>query len=69
MVIVITGPIASGKSMIGRRLARELAAAGFRPVVIDLDMLYDLQLHEAGLARDEAALGPHRIRTIECAGG
>jgi adenylylsulfate kinase-like enzyme len=41
MVIVITGPIASGKSTIARELARELGRAGVPVAVIDLDDVHD----------------------------
>ena len=39
MVIVITGPIASGKSTVARALCRELAGLGVRVAVIDLDVI------------------------------
>ena len=39
MVIVITGPIASGKSTVARELQRELARVDTRSAVIDLDHL------------------------------
>ncbi len=42
MVIVITGPIASGKSTIARELARELERTHGRVAVIDLDQVYDM---------------------------
>jgi len=42
MVIVITGPIASGKSTVARDLARELERTDLRVAVIDLDMLYGM---------------------------
>jgi adenylylsulfate kinase-like enzyme len=42
MVIVITGPIASGKSTIARELARELKRPPMRVAVIDLDLLYEM---------------------------
>jgi adenylylsulfate kinase-like enzyme len=42
MVIVITGPIASGKSTVARELARELERAHVRVAVIDLDLLHDM---------------------------
>ena len=42
MVIVITGPIASGKSTIARALADELARRDVRSAVIDLDVLHDM---------------------------
>jgi adenylylsulfate kinase-like enzyme len=62
-VIVITGPIASGKSTIARELARELARAGVPVAVIDLDDVHDRLAREGpetaeatwALARREAA--------------
>jgi shikimate kinase len=41
MVIVIAGPIASGKSTIARAVARELERRGVRVAVIDLDVVHD----------------------------
>jgi adenylylsulfate kinase-like enzyme len=41
VVIVITGPIASGKSTVARELARELERTGVRVAVIDLDLVHD----------------------------
>lgn len=41
-VVVITGPIASGKSTMARELARELERMGIRTAVIDLDLVYDM---------------------------
>jgi predicted kinase len=42
MVIVITGPIASGKSTVARALYHELAGLDVRVAVIDLDILEDM---------------------------
>ena len=42
MVIVITGPIASGKSTVARALFHELAALDVRMAVIDLDIIEDM---------------------------
>ena len=42
MLIVITGPIASGKSTVARALAHELAQVDVRAAVIDLDVLEDM---------------------------
>jgi adenylylsulfate kinase-like enzyme len=41
VVIVITGPIASGKSTVARELARELELNDVRAEVIDLDLVHD----------------------------
>ena len=53
IVIVITGPIASGKSTIARELARELGRAGVPVAVIDLDDVHDT-LARDGRTNDEA---------------
>ena len=42
MLIVITGPIASGKSTVARALAHELARVDTRAAVIDLDILEEM---------------------------
>lgn len=54
MVIVITGPIASGKSAVAREVARQLEAAGVRAEVIDLDLVHD-QLTTPGSTSDESS--------------
>jgi adenylylsulfate kinase-like enzyme len=54
MVIVITGPIASGKSAVALELARELAGTDVPAPVIDLDVVHD-QLVTGGSASDDAA--------------
>jgi adenylylsulfate kinase-like enzyme len=51
MVIVITGPIASGKSTVAKELACELEHAHVRVEVIDLDLVHDR------LIADGATLG------------
>jgi adenylylsulfate kinase-like enzyme len=70
VVIVITGPIASGKSTIARELARELEHIDVRAAVIDLDLVYD-QLTANGstsedstwtLARRETAIVANAFR-------
>ncbi|HEX5822896.1 MAG TPA: AAA family ATPase [Candidatus Limnocylindrales bacterium] len=53
MVIVITGPIASGKSTISRELARELERTHDRVAVIDLDVVHD-GLVPGGSTSDDA---------------
>jgi predicted kinase len=64
MVIVITGPIASGKSTIARELARELERAHVRVAVIDLDLLHDM-LATDGPADDATwALARHAAATL-----
>jgi hypothetical protein len=42
VVIVITGPIASGKTTVARALFHELAEIGLQAAVIDLDILEDM---------------------------
>ena len=43
VLIVISGPIASGKSSLARGVARELRREGVATAVVDLDQLYDMQ--------------------------
>jgi predicted kinase len=45
MLVLINGPIASGKSTVARALAGELEAVGRKVAVIDLDLLYDMLAH------------------------
>jgi len=61
MVIVITGPIASGKSTVARELARSLEAVGVPAAVIDLDLVHN-ELIATGSTADEStwALARHR---------
>ena len=54
MLIVITGPIASGKSTIATELAGQLERAGVRSAVIDLDLVRD-RLIEEGVAADASS--------------
>jgi Adenylylsulphate kinase len=42
IVVVITGPIASGKSTLGRAVAMELAGRGSDAAVVDLDLVYEM---------------------------
>lgn len=42
IVVVITGPIASGKSTLGRAVAVELARHGSDSAVVDLDLVYEM---------------------------
>ena len=42
IVVVITGPIASGKSTLGRAVAVELASRELDSAVIDLDLVYEM---------------------------
>lgn len=52
MVIVITGPIASGKSTISREIARELERDHVRVAVIDLDLVHDSLLPDGSTSDD-----------------
>jgi cytidylate kinase len=54
IVVVITGPIASGKSTLGRAVAVELAARGFASAVIDVDLVYEMLDPGRGSKDDEA---------------
>jgi adenylylsulfate kinase-like enzyme len=54
VLIVISGPIASGKSTVARELARDLEQIAVRTAVIDLDLLHD-QLIADGAASDDSS--------------
>ena len=41
-VVVISGPIASGKSTVGRAVAVELSGLGFDAAIVDLDLVYEI---------------------------
>jgi hypothetical protein len=53
IVVVITGPIASGKSTLGRAIAVELAARGSDSAVVDLDLVYEMLDPSLGPKTDE----------------
>ena len=59
MVIVITGPIASGKSTVALELARELERTQVRLAVIDLDLVYDSITPDKAASGDAWALARH----------
>jgi len=42
IVVVITGPIASGKSTLGRAVAIEFSARGLDSAAVDLDLVYEM---------------------------
>jgi predicted kinase len=42
MLVVVSGPIASGKSTLARAVAREFEARGFRAAAVDLDLVYEM---------------------------
>jgi len=42
MVIVICGPIASGKSTVARAVARSFEHLGTQAAVVDLDLVYEM---------------------------
>ena len=65
MVIVITGPIASGKSTVARVLAQELVGRNVRVAVIDLDILEDmLTAHGSESDADTWNLARHAASTL-----
>ncbi len=66
VVIVITGPIASGKSTVAKALARELDLIEVRVAVIDLDLIHD-QLITNGLASDDSTWSRARLETARMA--
>jgi hypothetical protein len=54
IVVVITGPIASGKSTLSRAVAVELADRGSDSAVVDLDLVYEMFDPGRGPKTDEA---------------
>ena len=54
LVIVIAGPIASGKSSLAAGLARALDRAGLACATIDLDLLYEMLEHTDAVKSDPA---------------
>ena len=52
LVVVVTGPIASGKSTISREIARELERNDARVAVIDLDLVHEGLLPEGSTSDD-----------------
>jgi adenylylsulfate kinase-like enzyme len=63
MLIVISGPIASGKSTVARALARDLAHSGITAATIDLDVVCDMLEHEIASER-AAANWVHARRAV-----
>ena len=53
MLIVLSGPIASGKSTLARALALELGLRGRSAAAVDLDLLYEMLAHEGARKDDE----------------
>src|SRR5262245_2787189 len=66
VVIVVTGPIASGKSTVAGALATELEVAGVRSAVVDLDVVHD-QLVASGSASDQGSWTRARRETASAA--
>ena len=54
MLIVICGPIASGKSTTARAVARLLEQRGHKAAAIDLDLVYEMLEHGDGEKADSA---------------
>jgi adenylylsulfate kinase-like enzyme len=52
-LIVISGPIASGKSTVAGALARECKRRGATAAVIDLDVVYEMLEPDAARKDDE----------------
>jgi adenylylsulfate kinase-like enzyme len=66
VVIVITGPIASGKSTVATALARELERSDVRTEVIDLDLVHD-RLTSIEPTPDDSAWTLARLETAAMA--
>jgi adenylylsulfate kinase-like enzyme len=54
VLIVISGPIASGKSTVARSLAQEFERAGMTAAAIDVDVVYDMLEHKTARKLDGA---------------
>jgi adenylylsulfate kinase-like enzyme len=54
VLIVISGPIASGKSAVSRSLAHEFEQRGRSAARIDLDIVYEMLEHSTGRKDDDA---------------
>lgn len=54
MLIVISGPIAAGKSTTARALAREVERRGGAAAVVDLDLVYEMLEHDGARKDDDA---------------
>jgi len=54
VLIVISGPIASGKSAVARAVAQEFEKRGRSAALIDLDGLYEMLEHSTGRKDDDA---------------
>jgi predicted kinase len=52
MLVVITGPIASGKSTLARAVAREFGDRGMEAAAVDLDLIYEM-LDPSGSPKDD----------------
>jgi AAA domain-containing protein len=65
VVIVINGPVASGKSTVARALAREVERRGRTAAAIDLDLLYETLEHNG--ARKDDNRKWHRARLAAAA--
>ena len=55
VVLVICGPIASGKSTLARAVARLAGGRGLVSAAVDLDLVYEMLEHRGG-AKDDAAI-------------
>jgi predicted kinase len=51
MVIVVCGPIASGKSTVARAVARAFEARGTEAAAVDLDLVHGMLEHDRGLGK------------------
>jgi adenylylsulfate kinase-like enzyme len=69
MVIVISGPIAAGKSAAARALAREVERRGKTAAAIDLDLVYEMLEHDGARKDDETKWTRARVGAAALANG
>jgi adenylylsulfate kinase-like enzyme len=53
VLIVLTGPIASGKSTVARAVSREFERHGTATATVDLDIVYDMLEHDGARKDDD----------------
>jgi predicted kinase len=68
MLVVVSGPIASGKSALARAVAREFEARGCRAAAVDLDLVYEMLDPSGGQKNDRQKWAQTRRVSARLAG-